>query len=774
MDFRLVLALWATAAAALPVLVVAGRGLDRSLLWSIRFGIALLYFTPFVITTDTIFPFIVGKALFTRGVIEIVFGMWVVLALRRPEFRPSKSWLTILFALFLAGNLIAALAGVSFTRSFWSNYERMQGVVDLAHWFALFAVMLSVIRGRRQWLIVFNILVGVGLVSALLGVAQRFDVRVMTVLVREARLTGTLGNATYVGAHMAMIAMIALGLLLDSLIRPKAKPEASDAPSTRSQAARSGRRTPRAMIPNAVLPDWIQRILDEPERRIVWPVIYLTIWGIFIPSIASGASLSTAFLGAAAATALVVLIQLSGRERLLYGVTAVLAVWIMAESGSRGAGAALAAGLIAAGFAYALWGGQRQLRLLSGGAAIALVAFGLLFLATRDSALLQRLADTNPLIDRVVSSGFTEQGRTVSARAALEAFADDPLTGYGPENFQVAFRRFQRADDYDTPPQNQDQTHNRPLEVLSGSGLVGFVPYVGLWGFLLFLAVRRIRQDPGTKILATFLAATLLAYLVHLIWLFETANAMLMFVTLAAWAGGAERAVAAQPETVPLPAATSERRRPPPDRRARRASPGATEPAWFSRRTLITFILPGAVAIAVLAALFGINARIQRAGYLVIRPAPIDEIESRLNTFAPLGTLGRISLAEAAIGRLGELDAASRSELVRVISSELEKAIAAEPESMGVRLAAARFFSQASRFDSGLLARAEEETRIALELGPHTHEAHVQVIELALQKKDLAAVKAGVAVWDREHPAMAGAFKQQVESLEAELTAPKP
>jgi len=151
MDFRLVLALWATAFAPLVGMLIAGRGLDRALLWSARCGIALLYFTPFVITTDTVFPYIVGKALFTRGVIEIVFGMWVVLAFRRPEFRPAKSWLTILFAAFLLANVVAALTGVSFTRSFWSNYERMQGVVDLAHWFALFVVMLSVIRGRRQW-----------------------------------------------------------------------------------------------------------------------------------------------------------------------------------------------------------------------------------------------------------------------------------------------------------------------------------------------------------------------------------------------------------------------------------------------------------------------------------------------------------------------------------------------------------------------------------------------------------------------------------------------
>ena len=764
MDFRLVLALWAAAAAPLPALIIAGRGLDRSLLWSIWFGIGLLYFTPFVITTDTMFPFIVGKALFTRGVIAIVFGMWVVLAFRRPEFRPSKSWLTILFALFLLGSLIAAFAGVSFNRSFWSNYERMQGILDLAHWFALFAVMLSVIRGRRQWLIVFNIVVGVGLVSALLGVAERFDIPVIKFLGGVERLNGTLGNATYVGAHMAVIVMVSLGLLLDSLFekRPARDPrETANGPATEAGHTLRKRAITR-----------VGRIATEPENWIVWPVIYATIWAIPLPAIAIGTSRSTAFLGALAATALVVLIQLIGRLRLLYGFTAVLAIWILAESGSRGAAAALAAGLIAACYAYGLWGQNKRLRVLGTGLATGLVLFALVFLAARSSGPVQWLASTNPLIQRVVEGGLTEQGRTVSARAALQAFADDPLTGYGPENFRVAFRQFQRATDYDTPPLTQDQTHNRPLEVLSGTGLVGFLPYVALWGFLLYLAVRRIRQDPGARILATFLAATLLAYLVHLLWLFETANAMLLFVSLAAWAGGAERAVAAQPETVPLPTGEAQRRRPPPDRRVRRSSPRPEAQTWLSMTTLSTYAVPAVVAVLVLLALFGINARIQRAAYLVIRPAPIDELESRLSTFDPLGTIGRVWLAEGAPGRLSRLDERSRNELIRVVTSEIDKAIAAEPKEMNVRLTAADFFTQASRYDSGLLARAQTETQMGLKLGPHTHEAHRQDIELAFQMRDLAKVKSAVRTWDTEHPVMAGEFQKRVEALEAELKAP--
>jgi hypothetical protein len=776
MDFRLVLALWAAAVAPLVILLMTGRGLDRSLLWSARFGIALLYFTPFVITTDTVFPFIVGKALFTRGVIEIVFGMWVVLAIRRPEFRPAKSWLTLLFAMFLLANLVAAFAGVSFTRSFWSNYERMQGVVDLVHWFALFVVMLSVIRGRRQWLMVFNVVVGVGLVAALVGVAQRFDIRVFAILSRESRLTGTLGNATYVGAHMIIVALLSLALLADSLHRGRGPGKKGTAQPAAQPAA--ARRPVQKVRPSQAIysdwPQWVRRVVEEPERRIIWPVVYCTIWALVLPSIAIGSNPATVFLAALGATALVTLLLVIGRERLLWGATAVLATWIFVESSSRGAAAALGAGLVGGGLIYALWGDSRRLRYLAGGTAIALVAAAILFALARETAPVQRLAERNQLLARVVHGGFTENARVVSVRAAFQAFAEDPITGWGPENFFVAFRKFQRPEDFDTPPENQDQTHNRPLEVLSGTGLIGFLPYAAMWVLILTLAIRRVRHEPESRLFAAVIAAAAIAYLVHLLFLFETSNAMLLFVTLAAWAGGAEKAVAALPERVDLPRPVPLIAKRTVTRRERRAGSrpnGRSD--WPTRREVYAYALPLAVAAAVLIALIGMNARIHRAAHFVIRPAPLDEIAPRLATFPGLGTLGRTQFAEGAAGRLPTVDPAARDELIAIVIAELDRAIEAEPENILVRLAAAKFFGTASQWQPGLLARARTETDKALRLGPHTHEAHAQAVEQALREKDLPSARAAVQIWKSEHPNQGAEtvnrYDFRVEALAAEL-----
>ncbi|MDA1349207.1 MAG: hypothetical protein O3A47_10160 [Chloroflexi bacterium] len=130
--------------------------LDRVLLIVVRTGIYLVLVMPLVVTRDTFFPFIVGKALYSRSLIEIVLGVWILLAVRNASYRPVRSWLLIAFAIYLGVSVLASFTGVSLQRSLWSTYERMQGVFDLAHWVAFTIVLTSVFRTSRDWLYLLN------------------------------------------------------------------------------------------------------------------------------------------------------------------------------------------------------------------------------------------------------------------------------------------------------------------------------------------------------------------------------------------------------------------------------------------------------------------------------------------------------------------------------------------------------------------------------------------------------------------------------------------
>ena len=94
-------------------------------------GLFLLLLLPLVVTPSTLFPFVVGKATYFRGLVEILFALWVLVAVASPRYRLGRSWILSIFAIYVLVNLAAALMGVSFQRSFCGDYRRMGGVCDL-------------------------------------------------------------------------------------------------------------------------------------------------------------------------------------------------------------------------------------------------------------------------------------------------------------------------------------------------------------------------------------------------------------------------------------------------------------------------------------------------------------------------------------------------------------------------------------------------------------------------------------------------------------------
>ena len=90
---------------------------DRLLVWAVRAGILLALFTPLIVTKDPLFPFVVGKAIFARSVIEITFVFWVVLIIYYRPHRPPRSWVLAALGVWLLVSIIAGLLGVSPVRS---------------------------------------------------------------------------------------------------------------------------------------------------------------------------------------------------------------------------------------------------------------------------------------------------------------------------------------------------------------------------------------------------------------------------------------------------------------------------------------------------------------------------------------------------------------------------------------------------------------------------------------------------------------------------------
>ena len=200
------------------------RFVARALPHGIRVGIVLLLLTPFVVSDHTIYPFVVGKAVYSRMLIEIVFGLWMVLACVNPAFRPARSWLLILLAAALAWATVAAGFGVSPQRSLWSSYERMAGLVDATHWFAFLVVVASVLRNPRELRLLLALNLAASVAVALLAVAShsRIDPILYGVIAERAypRIGTVFGNSGYLGTYALVNFTIAAGFLARSLAVP--------------------------------------------------------------------------------------------------------------------------------------------------------------------------------------------------------------------------------------------------------------------------------------------------------------------------------------------------------------------------------------------------------------------------------------------------------------------------------------------------------------------------------------------------------------------------
>ncbi|MDO8604196.1 MAG: O-antigen ligase family protein [bacterium] len=163
-------------------------------------GFVAVPFIPFIVLSqNTFFPFIVGKNFAFRLVVEIMFSAWIVLAFIDPAYRLKKTWLLGAFVAFLGIITLSAIFGENPTKSFWSNFERMEGVVTYFHLFAYFIVASTVLTVRDLWRPYLNFHLAVGVCMAIYAVLQWAGD--LTIVQDGVRVNGTLGNAAYMGTY---------------------------------------------------------------------------------------------------------------------------------------------------------------------------------------------------------------------------------------------------------------------------------------------------------------------------------------------------------------------------------------------------------------------------------------------------------------------------------------------------------------------------------------------------------------------------------------------
>jgi len=170
----------------------------------IKVLIIVSLFTPLFVNSGFLFPFVFPKTAAFQVLVEIMFFLWLILIMSRSEFRPRRSRIFWAIAIFLSVVILASLLGNNFGLSFWSAYERMTGIVTLLHYFAFFLILGSVLKTKKDWLLVFDFFIVVSLLLSLFAFGQKLDIKSF-VLAGQGRVSATFGNPAYFAAWLLFI-----------------------------------------------------------------------------------------------------------------------------------------------------------------------------------------------------------------------------------------------------------------------------------------------------------------------------------------------------------------------------------------------------------------------------------------------------------------------------------------------------------------------------------------------------------------------------------------
>jgi len=182
--------------------------------YTIWAGLYATLIIPFIVVNNAFFPFITGKAFAFRIIVEIIFGLWLILIIKDTEFRPKKSWVIGAAGLLVFVLLIADINAVAPFKAFWSNFERMEGWVTFIHLLAYLFVLGSMFNTEKLWRWFLRANVLAGFIMAVWSLIEGFKEGVV-------RIAGPLGNPIYISVYFLFIFFFTLILLYKDVLVEK-------------------------------------------------------------------------------------------------------------------------------------------------------------------------------------------------------------------------------------------------------------------------------------------------------------------------------------------------------------------------------------------------------------------------------------------------------------------------------------------------------------------------------------------------------------------------
>lgn len=183
--------------------------LDRWLAGILRYGLCGVFLIPYIVTLSCLYPWVSGKVWGFELLVEILFPLWLLLAMRRREYRPANNAFTWALVVYFAIATLAMILGDMPNRSLWSKPDRLTGMFFQYHLLAFFFMAGAVWRGY------LTKIVSVSLIGAVIWALYGFGQAYLGLggSSSASRASANFGNPSYLGQFLVPYAFLATWLL---------------------------------------------------------------------------------------------------------------------------------------------------------------------------------------------------------------------------------------------------------------------------------------------------------------------------------------------------------------------------------------------------------------------------------------------------------------------------------------------------------------------------------------------------------------------------------
>ena len=487
------------------------KSIDDFFLKIIKILIPIIFFIPLFLNSAYFFPFVFPKNILFRLIIGLIFSIYSVLFIRnREKYKPisSKIFLSYLFfGLFLT---ISSLVNNNFLYSFWSNYERMDGLINLYCLLGLFIVILGVYYRKKAWLELLHVSIFVSFIVSYIALAQHLNISLFISSASGTRISSFFGNATYLATYSLFHFFFSIYLIFKDKVKYL-----------------------RLELFGFYILDFFLIFLETKAQlkgftgplSSIFSNIYLLIL-FLLPQILL--HLNYYFSNIKYSI-------IKNSKKLYFIVLASLNFFALFNTQTRGVVVGIFISILVL-LIFNLFSNYvvKKIKNLS-----FIFIFLIFFLVIsiflfKDSQFIQNNQSLRR-ISNISINDTTAKTRLLTWQASIKGFKEKPILGWGEEQFYVVFNKYFPTDIYRHQGSRVwfDRPHNIFLQHLIHGGILALFAYLSIFFFVFYYLFKHYKRTHDVKTI-TILGALTISYLIQNFFVFDSFNNNILVILLLA------------------------------------------------------------------------------------------------------------------------------------------------------------------------------------------------------------------------------------------------